>query len=76
MAGGNRRSCDPTLIRVIGGLPGEPTHATIDGEQINRRPHEPLPAFEVRALAEAKAGGHPVLLQPWGRSPRRRRNQL
>lgn len=55
MTGESRRSRDPTLIRIVGGLPGVPTHAEVNGEQINRRADELLPPFEARALTTAKA---------------------
>ncbi|HVC62378.1 MAG TPA: hypothetical protein VND19_18700 [Acetobacteraceae bacterium] len=45
------------LIRITGGLPGEPVQATAGGMTIDRRPGEALREFEARAEATAAALG-------------------
>jgi hypothetical protein len=48
----------PQLIRVRGGPDyDKPTHATVGGQELRRRPDETLAAFEARALMAAKAAG-------------------
>ncbi len=52
----------PRLVRISGGLPGEPRIATIGRLQIERDDGETLAEFEARATAQAEAIGVPGVI--------------
>jgi len=53
-----RMPSEPQIIIIRGGLCDcDDTRATIGDATIERDPAEPFPAFQARALAQAKAAG-------------------
>ena len=50
------------VIIVRGGLPGDPTFATVGAEQLDRATDESFSAFEARVVAAAIRAGQELLI--------------